>query len=182
MNSTSNQPSVLILANFPKEARLLRLALEEAHVDNLIRELWDGDQAIAYFKGEGKFENRQIFPMPRLILLDLNLPKRSGLEVLQWLHEQQKFQGMRIVALFDSENLPESDAARGMGVSHFLIKPLDLKQIVRLLVGLSVELAPGNDSWIQATNSYSPARGEPLLSQEQLNSKLAPAIQLAPTY
>jgi len=174
MNSIINQPSVLILANFPEDARLLRMALEKAHFDNPIRELWDGDQAIAYLQGEGKFENRQFFPLPRLILLDLNLPKRSGLEVLQWIRRRPQFQGMRIVALIDSVDLPEFGAARGLGVSHFLFKPLNLKQVVRLLEALSVELAPDNDSWVQVTNPSAP--GELLLSQARLNSTLAPAI------
>jgi CheY-like chemotaxis protein len=141
-----DESMILLVEDFHNDMTLLRWALRQAHIDNPVWEVWDGEGAIGYLKGEGKYANRHFFPLPGLVLLDLDLPKVSGLEVLRWIHEQPQFRALRIVALIGPENLSAFGEAWGLGVAHFLTKPLDLKEAIRLLGTLSHEWLPDNSS------------------------------------
>ena len=80
----------------------MQIALERAKVKNPLAVARDGREAIAYLKGDGKFANRQEYPLPALVLLDLRLPQVPGLEVLKWIREQPAFAaspGHRLVHL-----------------------------------------------------------------------------------
>ena len=107
-----NEPLILLVEDFPDDVKLLREALEKANINNPVREVWDGEGAMAYLKGEEKYENRELFPLPELILLDLDLPKLSGLEVLRWIHDQPQLRSVRIVVLINSEHLSQFSAAQ----------------------------------------------------------------------
>ena len=137
-----NEPLILLVEDFPDDVKLLRDALQKANINNPVREVLDGEGAIAYLKGEEKYENRDIFPLPDLVLLDLDLPKLSGLEVLRWIHEQPRLRSLRAVVLIGSENLSQLSTARTLGAAAFLAKPLDLRETVRLLATLAAGWQP----------------------------------------
>jgi len=137
-----NEPLILLVEDFPDDVKLLRDALEKANINNPVREAWDGEGAMAYLKGEEKYENRELFPLPDLIILDLDLPKLSGLEVLRWIREQPRLRSLRVVVLIGSENLSQLSAARALGAAAFLAKPLELKETVRLLLTLAEQWQP----------------------------------------
>jgi len=141
-----NEPLILLVEDFPDDVKLLRDALEKANINNPVREVWDGEGAMAYLKGEEKYENRELFPLPGLILLDLDLPKLSGLEVLRWIHDQPRLRSLRVVVLIGSENLSQLSAAQGLGAAAFLAKPLELKESVRLLLTLAEQWEPAEVS------------------------------------
>ncbi len=83
----------------------------------------DGSEALAYLSGEGRYANRQLFPFPKLILLDLNLPKLSGFELLKWIRADVQFNKLRVIAF--SSSIRESDIVRAYeaGANGYFIKP-----------------------------------------------------------
>jgi len=101
---------------------LLRHALMKAGVPNPIQVATDGQQAIDYLKGAGKFAERDKFPLPCLVLLDLKLPHVMGLNVLKWIRQQP---GPALVVVMLTASGEEGDIATAyrLGANAFLTKP-----------------------------------------------------------
>ena len=81
---------ILLVEDRDDDVVLIRKAFEKAGLTNPFHVAHDGEEAIAYLSGEGKFSNRVEFPLPWLILLDLKMPKVNGFEVLQWIRSQPR--------------------------------------------------------------------------------------------
>src|SRR5438270_6092379 len=94
---------------------LIRHAFSHANLLNPLQVVRDGDEVLAYLKGEGKFSNRAEYPLPSLILLDLKMPRKSGFEVLQWIRQQPGLSTMRIVVLTSSEDIKDVNQAYALG-------------------------------------------------------------------
>jgi CheY-like chemotaxis protein len=101
---------------------LLRHAMTKAGVENPIHVATNGQEAIDYLKGAGKFSDREIFPLPCLVLLDLKLPHVMGLNVLKWIREQL---GTSLIVVMLTASGEDGDIATAyrLGANAFLIKP-----------------------------------------------------------
>ncbi len=96
----------------------------------------DGEQALAYLKGQGRFSDRDLYPLPGVALLDLKMPRVNGFEVLQWVRNESPFPDMPVVVLTVSEELRDIRRAYQLGANSFLIKPArvaDLKEMLNML-------------------------------------------------
>jgi len=97
----------------------------------------DGEKAIQYLAGEGKYADRAAYPFPALFLLDLKMPVKDGLEVLRWLHEHPDIPGKLPVVVFSSTELPgETQRAYAMDIQACIVKPLnypELREKIRIL-------------------------------------------------
>ena len=114
--------TILQVEDDPNDVFLLQHAMNEAGVANPIQVAMDGQQAIDYLKGAGKFANREKFPRPCLVLLDLKLPYVMGLEVLKWIRQQP---GTPLVVVMLTASAEEDDIATAyrLGANAFLTKP-----------------------------------------------------------
>jgi CheY-like chemotaxis protein len=92
----------------------------------------DGEDAMSYLSGEGKFSNRAEYPLPDLILLDLKMPRIDGFEVLRWIRRQPGFASIRIVVLTSSDAIPDVNQAYALGANSFMVKPLDFQNVVEM--------------------------------------------------
>jgi CheY-like chemotaxis protein len=109
---------------------LLQHALKRAGAENPVQLVTDGQEAIDYLRGAGKFADRAQFPLPCLVLLDLNMPCVPGLDVLRWICQQ----GMSLVVLVLSTSGEEADiaAAYRLGANGFLIKPSQASKLAEM--------------------------------------------------
>jgi len=101
---------------------LLQHAMTAAGVENPIQVATDGQEAIDYLKGTGKFADREKFPLPCLVLLDLKLPYVMGLEVLKWIRQQRDMVQIVILLTASAEDEDIATAYR-LGANAFLTKP-----------------------------------------------------------
>ncbi len=83
----------------------------------------DGEEAISYLEGTGKYSNHNEYPLPNLFLLDLKMPPCDGFDVLRWVRRQSWLSGLRIVVLTSSENLYDVKEAYRLGATSYLVKP-----------------------------------------------------------
>jgi len=117
---------------------LLKRVFDQAGISSPLHVVRDGQLAIDYLSGAGGFADRQTHPLPCLVLLDLKLPKKNGLEVLEWIRHQPRLKSI-VVVLFSSSALPqEVERAYELGVNSYIQKSSDsnqLREIAQLLKG-----------------------------------------------
>jgi CheY-like chemotaxis protein len=111
-------------------------AIREAQILNPVQTAVDGQDAIDFLSGAGRFENRAAFPLPALMLLDLKMPRKSGLEVLQWVREQPTLSAMVIVILTSSLEHSDIQKAYQLGANSFLQKPSNTRVLAEMMLAL----------------------------------------------
>jgi CheY-like chemotaxis protein len=126
---------ILHVEDDPNDILFLKRAVKKAEIVNPIQIASDGQQAIDYLQGSGQFGDRNRFPLPSLVLLDLKLPRVMGLDVLRWI--RKKF-GTDLVVVILSASGEEQDiaAAYGLGANAFLIKPSEAARLEEMVKAL----------------------------------------------
>jgi CheY-like chemotaxis protein len=114
----------------------LELAFKIAGSPHSLCVVADGEQAIQYLAGVGPFANRARHPFPALLLLDINMPKRTGLEVLEWLRQQPRFKSMPVLMFTSSSRQEDVEQARRLGADDYLFKPSDPLKLIDLVKSL----------------------------------------------
>lgn len=124
---------ILLVEDSGNDADLIRRAFEEAGVTNPMFVVRDGEAVIAYLKGAGAFADRGRFPIPAVLLLDLNLPRVGGFEVLEWLRRTPELRQILVVVLSGHSGLKEVARAYSLGANSFLVKPCNPAEIQNLI-------------------------------------------------
>ncbi len=124
--------SILLVDDDDNDIVLYQRAMQKAGVENPARFVTDGQEAIRYLSGSGAYQNRAEFPLPQLILTDLKLPLKSGLDLIAWLRQQPKLRRIPVLVLSSSANPGEIDRAYEAGANAFLVKPSGLEELVGL--------------------------------------------------
>ena len=114
--------TILQVEDDPNDVFLFQHALKRSGLPNPIQVASDGQEAIDYLQGAGKFADRGRFPFPNLVLLDLKLPYVMGLDVLRWIREQP-WAALPVVMLTASAEEADIAAAYRLGANAFLTKP-----------------------------------------------------------
>ena len=120
----------------------LKLALEQSGASCTLNTLPNGEQALNYLAGHGPFADRARYPLPALVLLDINMPKKSGLEVLAWIRQQSQFRSLPVLMLTSSSREDDVVKARQLGADDFLLKPSHPLQLVELVKSLQERWLP----------------------------------------
>src|SRR2546428_9867920 len=125
--SMPDQAVILLAEDREDDILLIRKAFQEAFINNPLQVVRDGEEAIAYLSGEGKYSNRAEYPLPELMLLDLKMPGTDGFDVLKWMRQQPGLQALRVVVLTSSDQMRDVNAAYQLGANSFLVKPIDFE-------------------------------------------------------
>jgi CheY-like chemotaxis protein len=128
VNNTPNQPVILVVEDRDEDLFMLQRAFSQLGFDTPVQYVRDGEQAIAYLRGKGRFVNRDEFPMPTVMLLDLKMPRKNGFEVLEWVQQQPDLTELRTIVLTTSEDIFEVHKAYRLGAASFLTKPLNFTE------------------------------------------------------
>jgi CheY-like chemotaxis protein len=131
-------PITILLADDDEDDRLLTCtALAECRLGNRVDTTEDGEQLIDYLKRRGKYKSLAHEPLPGLILLDLNMPKKDGREALKEIREDPQLRHIPIVVLTTSK--AEEDVLRSyaLGVNSFIIKPVTFESLVEIVKALA---------------------------------------------
>lgn len=129
---------ILVVEDDPNDVLLIQRAFSKARILNPLRTVSNGDEAVAYLSGEGQFADRDIYPFPVLVLLDLKLPRRSGLEVLAWTRSQPGLKRLPIVVLTSSKESSDINRAYDLGANSYLVKPVGFDSLLELVKSLEV--------------------------------------------
>jgi two-component system response regulator len=129
---------ILIVEDNPRDAELTLRALKKNNLANNILVAKDGAEALDFFFCRGKFEKRNFINPPKVVLLDLKLPKVSGLEVLKLVKEDKRTSNIPIVVVTSSKQEPDIKEAYALGVNSYVVKPVDFDQFINAMSSLGL--------------------------------------------
>ncbi|TCZ85695.1 response regulator [Lysobacter sp. N42] len=121
---------ILLVEDNPDDVELTRLAFDEAKIANQLAVVGDGAEALDYLFARGRFVDRDPAELPSLVLLDLNLPKVDGREVLQAIRAHEATRSLPVVVLTTSTEPFDVEATYALGVNSYIQKPVDFEQFV----------------------------------------------------
>lgn len=133
---TTDSMPILLVEDDPNDVLLLQRALRKAQLANPVQVVRDGDEAVAYLAGEGEYGDRAQHPWPVLVLLDMKLPRKSGLEVLAWIRGQEGLKRLPVVMLTSSRESVDINRAYDLGVNSYLVKPVAFEDLVEMMKAL----------------------------------------------
>ena len=124
---------ILIAEDEENDVFLIKRAFRQAQFDNPQRVVQNGEDAIAYLKGDPPFEDRDEFPRPSLVLLDLKMPRKDGFEVLSWIRQTPEFNSLPVVVLTGSQESADINRAYALGANSYLVKPANFLSLVDMI-------------------------------------------------
>lgn len=124
---------ILLVEDNPGDARLTREALAQSKVKNKLHYARDGEEAMAFLRHEGRFASA---PTPDLVLLDLNLPRRDGREVLEDIKQDPRLMHIPVVVLTSSQAEEDIIRTYRLHANCFITKPVDLDQLTQVVHGI----------------------------------------------
>jgi CheY-like chemotaxis protein len=110
----------------------LQDAFEQAGISNPLRMVADGQEAIDYLTGTGPYADRQAYPLPGMIWLDLKMPRKSGLQVLEWIRSQAAFKTLIVIVFTSSHQPKDIERAYELGANSFVVKPVGTRQRIEM--------------------------------------------------
>ena len=125
--------TVLLAEDDPDDVLLTQLAFEKARLANPLMVVRDGEEVMSYLKGEGIYADREKYPLPILLLLDLKMPKYHGFQVLEWFRTQPQLSHIAVAIMTSSDSDPDMARAYQLGASSYLVKPPDAEALLALV-------------------------------------------------
>ena len=133
---------VLIADDYEADRFFLKETIRRhAPLLHVVGEVADGDEVIAYLWGYGEYADREKHPLPELVIMDVRMPRMTGIKVVEWLKSQTNdFPALKVALLADNSATKYRDQALGLGMKHFYSKTHDLGGLVGIVKQLQAEL------------------------------------------
>ena len=165
------------------DGALLERAFKRTSIPARLYRVSEGPQAMAYLAGDGIYRDRDSYPLPDLVLLDLAMPKMSGVEVLKWIRGQNVVRKTRVLIFTSSEKPEDVQAANEIGADGYLLKPTKFDDLKKLVKQIHEEwLArkkekPAKPNGRREKNSSEPENSDRIL-EPSVSAKNAPVVSL----
>jgi CheY-like chemotaxis protein len=134
----ANAFPILLVEDSPDDALLIQRAFRKANMANPVQLVRDGEEAVAYLSGAPPWDDRARFPLPVFMLLDLKLPRRSGLEVLAWVRQESTVKRLPVVVLTSSRESVDVNRAYDLGVNSYLTKPVGFEALLEMVKSVNL--------------------------------------------
>lgn len=139
---------ILLVEDNPDDVELTKIALEKSQILNEITVVNDGLEALDYLWAEGKYQGRDLNDSPALILMDLNLPKMNGLQVIEKLRSREITKPLPIVILSTSKEDQDILSGYDLGANSYVVKPVEFEKFVNTIKSMG-------KYWLQLNESPS---------------------------
>ncbi len=127
---------ILLVEDNPQDAELTIRAIKKHNIANTLHVVEDGAAALDFIFCRGEFADRNFEPMPKVILLDLKLPKVSGLEVLKAIKSDERTRKTPVVIVTSSQEDPDIKTAYGLGANSYVVKPVGFEDFIEQMKNL----------------------------------------------
>lgn len=135
---TENEIDILLVEDNMDDAMLTIRALKKKNIVNNILHLKDGTEALDFLFGKGEFADRSVADKPKVILLDLKMPKVNGMEVLKEIKADERTKHIPVVILTSSNQDPDINNCYELGASSYIVKPVDFENFRSTISELGV--------------------------------------------
>ena len=133
-----NSPfTVLLVEDDLNDIFLVKRAFKRAEIPNPLQVVTDGVEAQAYLQGVGKYADRQQHPLPRLIVMDIKMPRKTGFEVLEWIKTDGTLKRIPVIIVSSSDNVQDINRAYELGANAYMIKPMDFRSVESLFQSIT---------------------------------------------
>ncbi len=130
--------TVLLVVDDLNDIFLVKRAFKMARIGNPLQVVTDGQEAIDYLSSQGKYRDRDAHPLPKLIVMDIKMPRKSGFEVLKWVKgDSRPLRRIPIVVVSASEDPTDINRAYELGANAYMVKPVDYRAVERLFESIT---------------------------------------------
>jgi len=129
--------TVLLVEDDLNDIFLVKRAFKMAQVKNPLQIVTDGQEAVLYLRGEGKYADREAYPLPKLVVMDIKMPRRSGFEVLEVVRRNGPLRRIPIVIVSSSDNPSDINRAYELGANAYMVKPVDYRAVEHLFQSIT---------------------------------------------
>src|SRR3569832_2196910 len=129
---------ILLVEDNPNDAELAIRALKKQHLGNNLIHVEDGAEALDFIYGMGKYSSRNTNNIPKVILLDLKLPKVGGIEVLQKVKADPRTKAIPIVVLTSSAEDPDIKKCYELGANSYIVKPVQFDNFAKTIANIGL--------------------------------------------
>jgi CheY-like chemotaxis protein len=134
----NTQFSVLLVEDDLNDIFLVKRAFKRARLQNPLQVVTDGQEAIHYLRGVGKYADRETHPLPTLIVMDIKMPRKTGFEVLEWVKGQGRpLRRIPVVIVSSSDNPSDINQAYELGANAYMVKPMDYREVEHLFESIT---------------------------------------------
>ena len=124
--------AILLVEDNEDDLFLIKRALQSARIVNPVLVVETGQEAIDYLSGVGKFADRDSYPVPAVVFIDLKLPFVFGHEVLAWIRRRKEFESIVVIVLTSSNEASDLNQCYSLGANSYLVKPPTAEQLEAL--------------------------------------------------
>jgi CheY-like chemotaxis protein len=130
MNSSNR--GILLVEDDENDVFFMHRAMAKAGLEPPIHVAPNGQDAVDYLRGSGKYNDRDVYPLPRCMFLDLKLPFVHGFQVLEWLCDQPQLKEISVIVLTSSPEERDRQRAKELGAKAYIVKPPSAKMLIEL--------------------------------------------------
>jgi CheY-like chemotaxis protein len=127
---------VLVVEDNPNDVLLLQRAFSKGGPEVPLHFARDGKEGLDYLKGVDRFADRNLYPLPTLLVVDLKLPGIDGFDIIRWVRKESELRDLRIVVLSSSNEPSDIARAHDLGANAYHVKPNDPNALVGMVEGL----------------------------------------------
>jgi len=128
--------TLLLVEDNEDDVVFMEKAFLDARLSCPHRVISDGLEVIHYLEGRSEYGDRSRYPLPTHILLDLKLPRKSGLEILEWIRSHPQLRTLAVSVLSSSKDPDDIDRAQKLGIDQYLVKPVSYRDLLAMVAGV----------------------------------------------
>ena len=124
--------TVLLVEDDLNDIFLVKRAFKMAQLDTPLQVVTDGEEATHYLSGDGKYSDRESYPLPKLIVMDIKMPRMTGFDVLEWIKNDGTLRRIPVIIVSSSNRPEDIDRAYELGANAYMVKPVSYRAVERL--------------------------------------------------
>jgi len=125
--------TILLVEDEENDALLVQMAFQQNHIPNPVQWVRDGLDAIAYLNGDKEYSDRKKYPFPEVMILDLKMPRMSGLELLKWIRDHPQFRIIPTIVMTSSRQDLDIETAYDLGANTYMVKPCSFDDLAKMV-------------------------------------------------